>query len=184
MAIDLTKLRHRPKTKWFHFQQTAAGIELTEDPDKAVMSLELEYMSRSEYRRFIATVTSERTKRRAVSRHGVKGIISDQEAVNRDVVMRVLKGWKMTVCAAVLLECEADFSGHHPTETIDFTDENIAFLCAHSTLVERIDALISDYDSWFEMNSPEEEEEAGKNSPSGPGGSTDESPAEPASAAI
>lgn len=174
MPVDLTKIGHKPTTRWFHYKSAGISLERTDDEAESCFSMRLEYMSQADYRRFLAAAMSDSSSRKAVKREGVKALLADQEATRRALARRVLKDWKLTVRGAVMLEAEADFSGQDPDDTIPFENSQIEFMISHSTLLDQIDMIVQNYDEWFDMN--QTEEDLRKNSSTGPDTSTDESP--------
>lgn len=178
--MDLNTLARKQESPVKAFGMCVDGesgvLRRTQDGEEPLFTLTLKYIRQSDVRRII----SEGTVRAVNTKRGSKKIETGGDYLTQAVMQGLIKWEGMTVAGLRALAFEGNLADKHESEPVPFTEQNKAALVNHSRLPDTVNALLSDYDSFFDAPM-EDEEEAVKNSSSGRDGSGDGQPVKPAS---
>ena len=171
---DLSVFVHdAPESKWFYYvEQDEELLLVDEQPpdDQLVVAYHLQYVSKRRQRELMAPKLS----RKAISRKGMKAIMSNDGESRLNLCKESLLDWVITPRGLFLLNAELDISKLDPTDKVQFNEINIRTLAERSDLATDIYGILTDHEEWFEGD-------AAGNSGSGRSGSSEEPPAPPAS---
>lgn len=158
--VDLSKLFKRPANETFRFVLTKKALVKAKPGQASDLELTLEYIDQRSLTKFVGTVLEDKATRRAANTKGAKVFVSPQDRLRRDLVERVLLGWKLTPRGAFGLAAEMDFSGMDPDQMIEFTPENVAAMSARSELPNFVYGIVGDHTQWFQEPGAEEDAES------------------------
>jgi hypothetical protein len=139
----------------------------------AVGWLELQYQSPADISKIMA---DSYTRVVADAKKRTKSKEFDPQKANKDLCRAAISNWDLTVSSARTLRARFDLTKQKLTDAIEFDNKNVDLLAEHSDLASLVSRIMMDYDFWF----PLAESQLG-NSSSGPGGSSGDSRAGPAS---
>lgn len=155
--VDLSKLFKKPANETFRFVLTKKTLVKAKPGQVSDLELTLEYMDQRSLTKFVGTVLEDKATRRAGNTKGAKVFESPQDRLRKDLVERVLLGWKLTPRGAFGLAAEMDFSGMDPDQAIDFTPQNVAAMSARSELPNFVYGIVGDHTQWFQEPGAEED---------------------------
>ena len=173
MPTDLSQLVSiAPDSRWFYYVETGEELELVDEKppdDKYIMGLHLKYVDRRRQRQLMTGHVG----RKALSRKGLKALVSSDDQFRMNLLKEALLDWHMTARAIFLLHAELDVEKLDPNVPIEFNPVNVETLGKFSELTTDVYTLETEHDEWFGS-----EGDAGGNSDNGPNGSSDGSPVE------